>query len=181
MTERKRRVSGVFGVFSLLMVLFLVVAVAGGVLLNQRLRARFGEEERRLLDLRRETAAMERHLERTSALLELYKSSLSRLDAYVLQFPRDRVGFFSAVESELTKYDVEVKRIAPAQATVSGRTAVTVEFEGPYYTILKAMADWRVMPVTVRVGSLSLAFSDNKGRVTGSTLLETVLEGEGER
>ncbi|WP_029166617.1 hypothetical protein [Aminiphilus circumscriptus] len=181
MTERKRRFSAGFGVFSLLLMLFLVVVVVGGVLLNQHLRARCAEEERRLLDLRRETAAMERHLERTSALLELYKSALSRLDAYVLQFPRDRVGFFSAVESELTKYNVEVKRIAPASAMVSGRTAVTVEFEGPYYTILKAMADWRAMPVMVRMGSLSLSFSDNKGHVTGSTLLETVLEGEGER
>lgn len=170
-----------FGVLSFLLVLFFVVVALGGGLLNQRLRARVEEEERRVLDLRRETAALERHLERTSALLGLYKNSLSRLDAYVLQFPRDRVGFFSAVESELTKYDVEVKRIAPAQATVSGRTAVAVEFEGPYYTILKAMADWRVMPVMVRMGSLSLAFSDNKGRVTGSTFLETVLEREGER
>lgn len=162
----------------LLLFFFLLASVLGGIVLNQRMRARFGEEERKLLDLRREAAAVEKHVERTSELIALYKNAFSRLDTYVLQFPKDRVGFFSAVESELTKYDVEVKRISPATATVSGRTAVTVEFEGEYYTILQAMADWRVMPVMVRVGSLSLAFSD-KGRVTGSTFLETVLEGEG--
>lgn len=159
-----------------LVLLFLFLVLGGMLFAEYRLNSTVVEERRKIDSLRKQEAILSRSIRENTRLVSVYKKALSELERYELSVPVDEVDFYSNVERELTANGILVKSIQPTKAP-SGQTAVRVQFEGLYYSILKVIADWRGLDVVVRMRDISLD-SDKGGFARGTVVLESVLGGE---
>lgn len=158
----------------LLLILFVVL---GSMLFTEFRLSQVVVAERQKIDaLRKREAILSRTIRENTRLVSVYKKALAELERYKLGVPVDEVDFYSNVERELTSNGILVKSIQPAKAP-AGQTAVRVQFEGLYYSILNVIADWRGLDVVVRMKDISLD-SDKGGFARGSVVLESVLGGE---
>jgi hypothetical protein len=117
---------------------------------------------------------MERTVEQKTKQVTVYKKAIAELEKYQLDIPDDEVDFYDKVQQEMTDNAVRSNRITAAKAK-GGRNAVAIDLEGPYYNILRTLADWRGMDVVARVGSLSLSNGEN-GMTNGKVIMESVLK-----
>lgn len=159
------------------LILLIFFLVLGGLLFAEvRLGEMVVSERGKIDDLRKREALLSRSIRENTRLVTVYKKALSELERYKLGVPEDEVDFYSNVEQQLAVNGILVKSIQPTKAG-SGQTAVRVQFEGLYYSILKVIADWRGLDVVVRMREISLD-SDKGGFASGSVILESVLGGE---
>lgn len=157
--------------------LLLFFVVLGVILFTEYRLSRFVIAERQKIDsLRQREAILSRTIRENTRLVSVYKKTLGELERYKLGVPADEVDFYSNVERELASNGILVKSIQPTQAS-AGQTAVRVQFEGLYYSILNVIADWRGLDVVVRMKDISLD-SDKGGFARGTVVLESVLGGE---
>lgn len=158
-------------------ILLLLFLVLGGMLFAEyRLSSTVMVERQQIDSLKKRDAVLSRSIRENTRLVGVYKKTLSELERYKLSVPVDEVDFYSNVERELTANGILVKSIQPTKAP-AGQSAVRVQFEGLYYSILKVIADWRGLDVVVRMRDISLD-SDKGGFARGTVVLESVLGGE---
>lgn len=128
------------------------------------------------LDRRAELQLQEQTYQHSSgtnaALIQLYKNTLSSLEAHRVVLPQDQVAFLSAVEQVLTQVGLEKISMTTAGVSAEGRLNVTVQFKGSYYKVAEALAGWRGMSSVVRMSTLSMNM-DKSGTVQANTVLET--------
>ncbi len=159
------------------MILFIFFLILGGMLFAEARLSKIVVDERSKIDsLRKREAILSRSIRENTRLVTIFKKALSELDRYKLGVPEDQVDFYSNVERELTANGILVKSIQPTKAG-QGQSAVRVQFEGLYYSILKVIADWRGLDVVVRMREISLD-SDKGGFARGTVVLESVLGGD---
>jgi hypothetical protein len=158
-------------------ILFIFFLLLGGLIFTEvRLGKTIVSERSKIDDLRKREALLSRSIRENTRLVSVYKKALSQLEHYKLGVPEDEVDFYSNVEQQLTANGILVKSIQPTKAG-PGQSAVRVQFEGLYYSILKVIADWRGLDVVVRMREISLD-SDKAGFARGTVVLESVMGGE---
>lgn len=132
------------------------------------------DSKNRLDGLKRNQLTFERAVEQKTQQVAVYKKAIAELERYQIDIPEDEVDFYDKVQQEMTDNAVRSNRISAAKAG-GGRNAVAVDLEGPYYNILKTLADWRGMDVAVRVSKLDLDTGEN-GMTRGKVTIESVLK-----
>ena len=106
--------------------------------------------------------------------IDVYKKAIARLEKYQLGIPQNEVDFYAWVQQELTRNGVRSNVVKPAN-TPAGRSGVQIDFEGPYYSLVRTLADWRNLKVAVRVASVSLNSVDGEN-AKGVAVIESVLK-----
>lgn len=125
-------------------------------------------------DLRTETMILERQAQMQMRQIEVFKRGIAELEGYRMDIPEDEVDFYSWVQRELTKNGIRSNVVKPV-AVQPGRNGVQIDFEGPYYSFVRTLADWRNMKVAVRLTSVAL-HSVEDGNAKGVAVLESVLK-----
>lgn len=106
--------------------------------------------------------------------IDIYKKSIARLEKYQLGIPQNEVDFYAWVQQELTRNGVRSNVVKPVN-TPAGRSGVQIEFEGPYYSFVRTLADWRNLKVAVRVASVNMNSVDGEN-AKGVAIIQSVLK-----
>lgn len=136
------------------------------------------DSKKQLDSLKKTQMVLERSVEQKTKQVAVYKKAISQLQQYQLDIPVDEVDFYSNVQQQLNNNNVRSNRIRSARAS-KGRSAVAIDFEGPYYSVIQTLADWRGMDVVVRVSNMSIR-SSGDSMTSGNVTIESVLKGGGE-
>ena len=152
----------------------LLLVVAGGLGGTTVLRWKIQEALDRQRDLERQEQQYLQSSETSAALIQMYNKNLSLLEKHQVRFPEDQVAFLSAVEQVLTQVGLEKISMTTAGVSPEGKMSVAVQFKGPYYKVMRAMADWRQLSSVVRMATLNFQM-DRQGIVQASTVLETLV------
>ncbi len=156
------------------MLLFFAV-LFGGMLFGafffvSRIESMRGEE--RELSLR--SARFEQQTAERLRQIAVFKRAIAGLERYQLEIPENEVDFYSWVQRELTRNGVRRNVMRPASST-AGRSAVQVDFEGPYYAFARTISDWRTQRVALRLSSVTMNAVDGD-TVRGVAIVESVLK-----
>lgn len=106
--------------------------------------------------------------------IEVFKRAISRLERYQVQLPENDVDFYSWVQQKLTDNGVRSNVVKPAKSPAE-REAVQVDFQGPYYSFVRTLSDWRNLKVALRLASLRLESIDG-GAAGGVAIVESVIK-----
>ncbi len=106
--------------------------------------------------------------------IEVFKRAIAGLERYQLEIPENEVDFYSWVQRELTRNGVRSNVMRPASSP-PGRSAVQVDFEGPYYAFARTVSDWRTQRVVLRLSSVTMNAVDGD-TVRGVAIVESVLK-----
>lgn len=122
----------------------------------------------------RETRSSVKTLSRTSESRALavsaYKALTGDSPGELYQRPEDAVQFYSTVDEVLRQYGLVHSGISPQQGADPLELGLSVEFSGPYYGFLKAMAALRQSPYLMKTTTLTLTYyksTDKKDAFSG--------------
>jgi hypothetical protein len=104
----------------------------------------------------------------------VFKKSIAQLEGYQMNIPENEVDFYSLVQQEMTRNGVRSNVMKPVNVE-AGRRGVQIDFEGPYYSFVRTLADWRDMKVAVRLTSVALNSVEN-GDAKGVAVIQSVLK-----
>lgn len=124
--------------------------------------------------LRTESMTLETETKEQVRQIEVFKKAITVLEGYQLGIPENEVDFYAWVQQELAKNGIKSNSVKPAKGG-QGRSAVQVDFEGPYYSFVRTLADWRNLKVAIRLVSMNLT-SINGETGKGSAIIESVLK-----
>lgn len=127
-----------------------------------------------IYDLRRESMILEQQAKEQMRQIEVYKKAIASLEKYQLGIPQNEVDFYAWVQQELTKNGVRSNVVKPVSSP-EGRSGVQIDFEGPYYSFVRTLADWRNLKVAVRVSSVTLNSVDDVN-AKGVAVIQSVLK-----
>ena len=125
-------------------------------------------------DIRTESMILEQQAMEQMRQIEIYKKAIASLEKYQLGIPENEVDFYAWVQQELTKNGVRSNVVQPI-ASADGRSGVQIDFEGPYYSFIRTLADWRNLKVAVRVSSVTLNSVDDVN-AKGVAIIQSVLK-----
>ena len=153
----------------------LLLVVSGGMifgafhLVNQMQQLRVTEKELRTQGMEIELQSAERMRQ-----IEVFKRSIAQLERYQIEIPENEVDFYSWVQKEFTRNGVRSNVVKPATSP-QGRSAVQVDFQGPYYAFVQTLSDWRNLKVALRVSSVRMDSVDDDN-TKGVAIVESVLK-----
>lgn len=158
-----------------IVLLLLFAFLFGGMLfgvffLVSRIEALRGAE--RELSLR--AARFEQQSAERLRQIEVFKRAIAGLERYQLEIPENEVDFYAWVQRELMRNGVRSNVMRPASSP-PGRSAVQVDFEGPYYAFARTISDWRTQRVALRLSSVTMNAVDGD-TVRGVAIVESVLK-----
>lgn len=131
------------------------------------------EKKNTLQDLGTQNMALERQLQMQMRQIVVFKKSIAQLEGYQMKIPENEVDFYSLVQQEMTRNGVRSNVVKPVNVE-EGRRGVQIDFEGPYYSFVRTLADWRDMKVAVRLTSVVLNSVEN-GNAKGVAVIQSVL------
>ena len=127
-----------------------------------------------IYDLKRESMILEQQAKEQMRQIEIYKKAIASLEKYQLGIPQNEVDFYAWVQQELTRNGVRSNVVKPIPSA-GGRSGVQIDFEGPYYSFVRTLADWRNLKVAVRVSSVTLNSVDEVN-AKGVAIIQSVLK-----
>lgn len=150
-------------------------ALAGGVFfLNNRYMAL--QEEYDALKQRRVDIE-----QTTSSLIEqkaLYTSSFATLRNYRVNAASNDIAFYSEVQRAVQNDNIEILSTRQQGTNREGRNTITMALKGDYYSFVKVLAEWRKLPVTVRVAAVDLSASktpETRGEIQANVTVEAIV------
>ena len=157
------------------LIFLILLLVSGGMLfgafhlVKQIEQLRVTEKDLRTQGMRIELESAERMRQ-----IEVFKRAIAQLERYQIQIPENEVDFYSWVQQELTRNGVRSNVVKPGTSP-QGRRAVQVDFQGPYYSFVQTISDWRNLKVALRVSSVRLDSVDGDN-AKGVAVVESVLK-----
>lgn len=106
--------------------------------------------------------------------IDVFKKAIAQLERYQLGIPENEVDFYAWTQQELTKNGIRSNVVKPA-TTPAGRSGVQIDFEGPYYSFVRTLAEWRNLRVAVRVASVTMNSVDGEN-AKGVAVIQSVLK-----
>lgn len=160
-SDRMKKILGFIG-----FVLLLVLVVAQ-YLLQQEIVSISGQ----LHETRSSGNTLKTTSESRALAVSAYKALTGDAPGELYQRPEDAVQFYSTVDEVLRQYGLVHSGISPQQGSDPLELGLSVEFSGPYYGFLKAMAALRQSPYLMKTTTLTLTFykkgSETKEPLTG--------------
>ena len=157
------------------LIFLILLLVSGGMLfgafhlVKQMEQLRVTEKELRTQGMEIELQSAERMRQ-----IEVFKRAIAQLERYQIQIPENEVDFYSWVQQELTRNGVRSNVVKPGTSP-KGRRAVQVDFQGPYYSFVQTISDWRNLKVALRVSSVRMDSVDGDN-AKGVAVVESVLK-----
>ena len=157
--------------FVFLIILLLSFGMIGGsyYLVNQTKILRQTET-----NLRIQKKKAELRIDEKMRQIEVYKRAIAQLERYQIELPENEVEFYSWVQQELTDNGLRSNMVKPASSPEQ-RNAVQVDFQGPYYSFVQTLSDWRNLKVALRVSSVRIEAKDGEG-TNGVAFVESVIK-----
>ncbi|MDI9370855.1 MAG: hypothetical protein GX181_04495 [Synergistaceae bacterium] len=105
--------------------------------------------------------------------IEVYKKAIARLERYQIELPENEVAFYSWVQQKLTDNGLRSDMVKPSSSK-EGRNGVQVDFQGPYYSFVRTLSDWRNLKIALRLSSVRIEAMDDGG-AKGIAIVESVI------
>ena len=153
-SERMRKI------LTFLAFVLLVVLVAAQYFLQQELIA----VNTQLQSTRSSAKELSRTSESRALAVSAYKALTGDAPEELYQRPENAVQFYSTVDEVLRQYGLVHSGITPQAGTDPLELGLSVEFSGPYYGFLKAMAALRQSPYLMKTTTLSLTYYTGTGK-----------------
>ena len=156
------------------LLVLLLFAFAGALIYGEYQFGKTIMELRRSIEtLTQQRAVLERTALEQTRQISVFKKALAELETYQLGIPANEVDFYSLVQKEMEKNGMKSNIIRPVTVG-GGRSAVEINFEGPYLAFVPTLSDWRSLNVAVRVSSVTIQGAEDLA-VKGSVILESVI------
>ena len=153
-SERMRKI------LTFLAFVLLVVLVAAQYFLQQELIA----VNTQLQSTRSSAKELSRTSESRALAVSAYKALTGDAPEELYQRPENAVQFYSTVDEVLRQYGLVHSGITPQAGTDPLELGLSVEFSGPYYGFLKAMAALRQSPYLMKTTTLTLTYYKGAGK-----------------
>ena len=153
-SERMRKI------LTFLAFILLVVLVVAQYFLQQELIA----VNTQLQSTRSSAKELSRTSESRALAVSAYKALTGDAPGELYQRPENAVQFYSTVDEVLRQYGLVHSGITPQPGTDPLELGLSVEFSGPYYGFLKAMAALRQSPYLMKTTTLTLTYYVAKGK-----------------
>ena len=153
-SERMRKI------LSFLAFIMLVLLAAAQYYLQQQLIAVSAQ----LQSTRSSAKELSRTSESRALAVSAYKALTGDAPGELYQRPENAVQFYSTVDEVLRQYGLVHSGITPQPGTDPLELGLSVEFSGPYYGFLKAMAALRQSPYLMKTTTLTLTYYVAKGK-----------------
>ena len=153
-SERMRKI------LSFLAFIMLVLLAAAQYYLQQQLIAVSAQ----LQSTRSSAKELSRNSESRALAVSAYKALTGDAPGELYQRPENAVQFYGTVDEVLRQYGLVHSGITPQPGTDPLELGLSVEFSGPYYGFLKAMAALRQSPYLMKTTTLTLTYYVAKGK-----------------
>ena len=153
-SERMRKI------LSFLAFIMLVLLAAAQYYLQQQLIAVSAQ----LQSTRSSAKELSRTSESRALAVSAYKALTGDAPGELYQRPENAVQFYGTVDEVLRQYGLVHSGITPQPGTDPLELGLSVEFSGPYYGFLKAMAALRQSPYLMKTTTLTLTYYVAKGK-----------------
>ena len=153
-SERMRKI------LTFLAFILLVVLVVAQYFLQQELIA----VNTQLQSTRSSAKELSRTSESRALAVSAYKALTGDAPGELYQRPENAVQFYSTVDEVLRQYGLVHSGITPQPGKDPLELGLSVEFSGPYYGFLKAMAALRQSPYLMKTTTLTLTYYVAKGK-----------------
>lgn len=147
-------------ILTFLAFVLLVVLVAAQYFLQQELIA----VSTQLQSTRSSAKELTRTSESRALAVSAYKALTGDAPGELYQRPENAVQFYGTVDEVLRQYGLVHSGITPQPGTDPLELGLSVEFSGPYYGFLKAMAALRQSPYLMKITTLTLTYYTGKGK-----------------
>ena len=173
-SERMRKI------LSFLAFIMLVLLAAAQYYLQQQLIAVSAQ----LQSTRSSAKELSRTSESRALAVSAYKALTGDAPGELYQRPENAVQFYSTVDEVLRQYGLVHSGITPQPGTDPLELGLSVEFSGPYYGFLKAMAALRQSPYLMKTTTLTLTYYvgtgkdslPGEGNITGKMTIVSALK-----
>ena len=153
-SERMRKI------LSFLAFIILVLLAAAQYYLQQQLI----DVSAQLQSTRSSAKELSRNSESRALAVSAYKALTGDAPGELYQRPENAVQFYGTVDEVLRQYGLVHSGITPQPGTDPLELGLSVEFSGPYYGFLKAMAALRQSPYLMKTTTLTLTYYVAKGK-----------------
>ena len=153
-SERMRKI------LSFLAFIILVLLAAAQYYLQQQLI----DVSAQLQSTRSSAKELSRNSESRALAVSAYKALTGDAPGELYQRPENAVQFYSTVDEVLRQYGLVHSGITPQPGTDPLELGLSVEFSGPYYGFLKAMAALRQSPYLMKTTTLTLTYYKSTGK-----------------
>ena len=156
--------------------LALCLGLAGGIYYLdgqlRELRQQYDELEQRKANLEQDRSSLQEQI-------SVFKSAFATLEGYNVRATSNDMNFYAQVQSRIEENN-DVSIISQRQSGIrDGRSSISLTLRGNYYSLMRVLAGWRNLPITVRVSQLSMtppASTPANPRVSGEIRADVVLE-----
>ena len=156
----------------------LCAALIGGIyFLNGRymvLQEQYNELEQRRVDLEQTTRSLQEQK-------RIYTAAFDTLRNYKVNVASDDMGFYSEVQQTVQASEVNILSTRQQGVNKEGRSTIVLTLRGDYYSFMRVLADWRNLPVTVRVANMTVTASktpETRGEIQADVSVEAIVSGK---
>ena len=147
-------------ILSFLAFVLLVVLAVAQYFLQQELV----DVSNQLQQTRSSVKELSRNSDSKALAVSAYKALTGDAPGELYQRPENAVQFYGTVDDVLRQYGLVHSGITPQAGSDPTELGLSVEFSGPYYGFLKAMAALRQSPYLMKTTTLTLTYYTTKGK-----------------
>ena len=131
--------------------------------------------------LESERASLESDTNGLREQIAVFDAAFKSLEAYNVRATPNDMDFYAQVQQKIQE-NSDVSIITQRQnGTRDGRSSITLQLRGDYYSFMKILAGWRNMTTTVRVSQLDMTASrtpQTRGEILANVTLEAIVSAE---
>lgn len=164
-------------IIGFLFFLFCAALIGGVYFLNGRfleLQGQYDELEQRRVNLEQTTKSLQEQK-------RIYTTAFNTLRDYKVNVASDDMGFYSEVQQTVQASDVNILSTRQQGVNREGRSTIALTLRGDYYSFMQVLANWRNLPVTVRVANMTLTASktpETRGEIQADVSIEAIVSGK---
>lgn len=161
-------------IYGLLVTVTVVLLLVAQLMLQHA----FKNDSMELVTLTQDLNSLKNTVEARSRLVNIYHS-LERASFNPSKpervNPENALALYAVLDGVLKKHSIDLTNSSPSSGTAPGGIlTLQISFNGPYYGLLKALAELREAPYVMRVSGFALNADTREGFVNGSmTILST--------
>lgn len=161
-------------IIGFLFFLFCAALIGGVYFLNGRLvdlQGQYDELEQRRVDLNQTTQSLVRQK-------KVFSDAFTALESYKINVASSDMAFYSEVQQAVQANGINVLSTRQQGISKDGRSTMNLTLKGDYYSFLRVLADWRNLPITVRVSAMALTASktpETRGEIQADVSVEAIV------
>jgi hypothetical protein len=154
--------------------LICVLLIGGVDYLNgqlETLQTQYDELEQRKVNLEQDTATLMQQK-------KIFSDAFVALEDYQVNTASDDMGFYSVVQQAVQSSEINILSTRQPGVSNDGRSSIVLTLRGDYYSFMRVLANWRALPITVRVAGLTVTASktpETQGEIQADVSVEAIV------